>query len=416
MATELPIIPTEARLTYSRPADPRAVLIKEMEKRKIPISIGKTCPVKCTFCYEIDHSYRNTQEPGKTTQEDWNFILDYISRKPTRPGEMWVWGGNEYMEWTDLFLHPKAMDWLEDFLKYTDKSLHMFTVGYVHVPKIHQLAARYPNRINFDLSVITLHKDYRKVLMQHAPSVSHLMKVLDGPAVTSANFYSFDAHTMSEDARTISGINRSVPLWMGCLTALKGMEENTVRIIRQGKKYLPEEALRVHEAGLPNIQTIHTEPYVTAFVNRHKILTVFDSLGLDKRDTVVMAKSVYRLLRMYRKNRARFLFVPNATLGGDSDCTILLTFDDILKRLTGEKVVHLPKSVIESPRGNDCDISGMTLREFEAKARCKVRVLHKVNTKLADRKLWEHGYLSTYVREYLSNPATREYEQIPVAA
>ncbi|MEK6604939.1 MAG: hypothetical protein AABY77_03525, partial [Nitrospirota bacterium] len=178
----------------------------------------------------------------------------------------------------------------------------------------------------------------------------------------------------------------------------------------------PGEALRVHEAGLPNITTIHTEPYVTAFVNRHKILTVFDSLELEKHDTVVMARSVYRVLSMHRKKRARFLFVPNATLGGDSDCTILLTFDDILKRLSGEKVIHVPKVVIESPRGNNCDISGMTLDEFEARAHCKVKVLHKVNTKLADRKLWEHGYLSTYVREYLSNPATREYEQIPVAA
>ena len=416
MATEIPVFPTDARLTYSRPADPRDVLIKEMEKRKIPLSIGKTCPVKCTFCYEIDHGYRDTQEPGKTTQEDWNFILDYISGKPTRPGEQWVWGGNEYMEWTDLFLHPKAMDWLEDFLKYTDKKVTMFTVGYVHVPRIHQLAARYPGRINFELSVITLHKDYRKALMQHAPSVTHLMKVLDGPSVTSANFYSFDEGTMSEDAKTISRINPNVILWMGCLTPLKGMDENTVRLCRQGKQHLPGEALRVHEAGLPNITTIHTEPYVTAFLNRHKILTVFDSLGLEKRDTVVMAKSVYRVLNMYRKKRARFLFVPNATLGGDSDCTILLTFDDILKRLNGEKVIHVPKVVLESPRGNDCDISGMTLGEFEARARCKVRVLHKVNTKLADRKLWEHGFLNVYVREYLSNPATREYEQIPVAA
>jgi hypothetical protein len=129
-----------------------------------------------------------------------------------------------------------------------------------------------------------------------------------------------------------------------------------------------------------------------------------------------MAKSVYRILTMYRKNRARFLCVPNATLGGDSDCTILLTFDDILKRLNGEKVIHLPKVVVESPRGNDCDISGVPLEEFEAKARCKVRILHKVNTKLADMKLWQHGYLSQYIRDYLSNPVSREFEQIPIAA
>ena len=68
MATEIPVIPTDARLIYERPSDPRDVLVKEMEKRKIPISIGKTCPVKCTFCYEIDHGYRKTEEPGKTTQ------------------------------------------------------------------------------------------------------------------------------------------------------------------------------------------------------------------------------------------------------------------------------------------------------------------------------------------------------------
>lgn len=416
MAIEIPVFPTDARVTYPKVSDTRDILIKEMEKRKVPLSIGKTCPVKCTFCYEIDHTYRDTEEPGRTTQEEWNFILDYISQKPTRPGEQWVWGGNEYMEWTDLFLHPKAMEWLEDFLTSTDKSLTMFTVGYVHVPKIHQLAARYPNRLNFDLSVITLHKDYRKALMPHAPSVSHLMKVLDGPAVTSANFYSFDHGTMSVDAPTISKVNPNVILWMGCLTPLKGMDEKTVEIVRQGKKTLQVEAVRVHEAGLPNRTTIHTEPYITAFLNRYKIMSLFDSLELEKRDTVVMAKSVCRVLTMYRKNRARFLYVPNATLGGDSDCTILLTFEDIMKRLKGTKVVHLPKCVIESPRGNDCDISGVTLDEFKAKSGCKVRILGKINTKVADTKLWEHGYLSTYIRDYVNNPAAKEYEQIPVPA
>src|SRR5438132_7776589 len=113
---------------------------------------------------------------------------------------------------------------------------------------------------------------------------------------------------------------------------------------------------------------------------------------------------------------ARIRCLPYSTLCGNSDCTIHITFDDILKRLDGEKVIHLPKVVVESPRGNDCDISGVTLEEFEAQARCKVRILHKVNTKLADTKLWQHGYLSQYIRDYLSNPASREFEQIPIAA
>jgi hypothetical protein len=414
MPTELPVIPTDARLTYPHAQDSKVVLRKEMDKRKIPISIGKTCPVKCTFCYEIDHSYRQTDEPGKTTQDEWNYILDYISKKPTRPNENWVWGGNEYMEWTDLFLHPKAMEWLEDFLKYTDKGVTMFTVGYVHVPKIHQLAAQYPTRLNFELSVITLHKEYRKALMPHAPSISHLMKVLDGPAVTSANFYSFDAGTMSEDAGTISRLNPNVILWMGCLTPLKGMDDNTVKICRQGKQTLPQEAERVYQSGIPNPTTIHTEPYITAFLNRYKIMSLFDHLELDKRDTVVMAKSVYKILTMYRKNRARFLYVPNTTLGGDSDCTILLTFEDILKRLNGEKFIYLPKCIIESPRGNDCDISGMSLEEFKEKSKVKVKILGKINTKVADTKLWEHGYLSSYIHDYVRNPASKEFERVPV--
>ena len=79
------------------------------------------------------------------------------------------------------------MEWLEDFLIHTDKNVQFFTVGFVHVPKIHRLVEQYPGRINFELSVITL-GEYRQKLMPHAPSVKHLMKVLDGPAVSAANF------------------------------------------------------------------------------------------------------------------------------------------------------------------------------------------------------------------------------------
>ena len=126
------------------------VFRQEIRERKIPISLGKTCPVKCTFCYEKDHSYRPTIDPPLTTQEQWEFILGEIQKYPTKEGEAWLLGGNEYMEWTDIFLHPKAMDWLEEFLDTTDKQVIFFTVGYAKPDHIHKLVERYPGRINFD--------------------------------------------------------------------------------------------------------------------------------------------------------------------------------------------------------------------------------------------------------------------------
>jgi hypothetical protein len=395
--------------------DYRDVLRREMDAGKIPLSLGKSCPVKCEFCYELDHSYRETLEPPKTTQEDWKFILDYINRKPTDPLQFWCLGGNEYMEWTDLFLHPKAMEWMEDFLKCTDKNIQFFTVGFVHVPKIHQLAAQYPGRINFELSVITLGES-RQRLMPHAPAVKHLLKVLDGPAVSSANFYTFDDRTMSEDAFTISRINQKCVLWMGCLTPVRGLKDDTAALMRQGRKFLATEAQRIYDAGLPNVQTIHTEAYITAFLNRKRIVSLFDSLELEKKDTVVMAASVHKILTLYRKNRARFLYVPNATLGGDSDCTVLLTFDDIARRLTTEKVVHIPKCVMQSGRGHYTDIAGVTLEEFMKKIGKTVKVLHKVDTTFANRQLYRHGHLKNFVEDYVRNPLIKSYEALPVPA
>ncbi len=412
MGTVLPILQPTPIFTGK---DYREALRLEMDAGKIPLSLGKTCPVKCEFCYEIDHSYRETMEPPRTTQEDWEFILDYIQKKPTDPKQFWCLGGNEYMEWTDLFLHPKAMEWVEDFLKYTDKNLTFFTVGFVHVPKIHQLAVQYPGRINFELSVITLGR-YRQRLMPHAPSVKHLMKVLDGPAVSSANFYCFDRDTMSRDAVEISRVNQRCVLWMGCLTPVRGLKEDTAALMRQGRKFLAEEAQRIYEADLPNMQTIHTESYITAFLNRKAIVSLFDSLELEKKDTVVVSGSVHRILTMYRKNRARFLYVPNATLGGDSDCTVLLTFDDIARRLTTERVVHIPKCVMQSGRGDYTDIAGVTLDQFIKKTGVKVRVLHKIDTAFANRRLYRNGYLRNYVEDYVRNPLTQSYEALPLPA
>ena len=392
--------------------DYRDVLRREMDAGKIPLSLGRDCPVKCEFCYELDHSYRETLDPPKTTDEDWKFILDYISKKPTDPKQFWCLGGNEFMEWTDLFLHPKAMEWVEDFLKYTDKSIQFFTVGFVHVPKIHQLVAQYPGRINFELSVITL-SDYRQRLMPHAPSVKHLMKVLDGPAVSSANFYSFDAHTMSKDAVEISKINQKCVLWMGTLTPVRGLKEETASLMRQGRKHLADEALRIYDAALPNLQTIHTEAYITAFLSRKRIISLFDSLELEKKDTLVTGWSVSKILSMYRKNKARVLYVPNAMLSGDSDCTVLLTFDDIAKRLTTEKIIHVPKCIMQSGRGPYSDITGVTLEQFTEKTGVKVKVLHKVDTRFANEQLYRNGSLQNYVENYIRNPLVQAYEALP---
>ena len=412
MLTDLPIL--EAARLFS-PTDYREVLKREMDGGKIPLSLGKECPVKCEFCYELDHSYRETLDPPKTTQEDWEFILNYINTKPTDPVQFWCLGGNEYMEWTDLFLHPKAMEWVEDFLKYTDKNIQFFTVGFVHVPKIHQLVEQYPGRINFELSVITLGR-YRQQLMPHAPSVKHVMKVLDGPAVSSANFYAFDHDTMSEDAKAISKINSQCVLWMGCLTPVKGINESTGALMRKGRASLPTEAEKIYDAGLPNLTTIHTEAYVTAFLNRNRILSIFDSLELERRDPVVMARSVYKILTMFRRNRAKYLYIPNATLGGDSDCTVLLTLNDIALRITNEKYIFIPQCVVESGRGADKDIAGVTVDDFVKKTGVKVRLLRKINTKFANNRLYRNGSLQNYVNDYVRNPLLRHYETFPLSA
>ena len=412
MLTDLPLL--QAPRLFS-PTGYREVLKREMDGGKIPLSLGKECPVKCEFCYELDHSYRETLDPPKTTQDDWEFILNYINSKPTDPLQFWCLGGNEYMEWTDLFLHSKAMEWVEDFLRFTDKNIQFFTVGFVHVPKIHRLFEQYPGRINFELSVITLGQ-YRQKLMPHAPSVKHLMKVLDGPAVSSANFYAFDRDTMSQDAVTISKINSKCVLWMGCLTPVKGIKEHTGMLMRQGRLHLPNEAEKIYDAGLPNLTTIHTEAYVTAFLNRRRILSLFDSLELGRKDPVVVARSVCKILTMFRRNRAKYLYVPNNTLGGDSDCTVLLTLNDIALRLTDEKYIFIPQCVVESGRGNDKDIAGVTVEDFVKKTGVKVRLLRKINTKFANNRLYRNGSLKNYVEDYVRNPLMRHYEAFPLSA
>ncbi len=388
------------------------VLLKEIYDRKIPISLGKTCPVKCTFCYEMDLSYRQTYEMPLTTQKDWDFIFNVIRGMPTRKTESWVLGGNEYMEWTDLALHPKAMDWIEEFLEKTDKNIIMFSVGYFDPKRLNRLAEKYPGRINFELSVITL-GSYRKQLMPKGPTVNQVLEVLDGPAVTSANFYSFGPGTMSVDAKIISAINKNCFLWMGCLTPLKYIDAKTTALMRQGKHFLPDESQKIYDMNLPNIQMIHTESDITAFLNRNKIMKTFDACELDKKDWVVMAGNVYRVLKMFRQGKARFLYVPNATLGGDSDCTTLLTFNDVAQRISYQKVVHLPRVIMEKSSTDERDISGVSFDEFKERfPRVQFKVLNRVNSALSNKKLYEKGYLKNYVEDYIRHPLSKKFDQI----
>ncbi len=390
----------------------QGILRKEIKDHKIPISLGKTCPVKCTFCYEMDLSYRETYDMPLTTQEDWEFILNEIQTYPTKEGESWVLGGNEYMEWTDLALHPRAMDWIEEFLEKTGKNIIMFSVGYFDPKRINRLVERYPGRINFELSVITL-GPHRKQLMPKGPSVNQILEVLDGPAVTSANFYSFGPGSMSEDAKTISKINKNCLLWMGCLTPLKYIDEKTTALMRQGKQSLANESHRIYDMNLPNTQMIHTESDITSFLNRNKIIKTFDACELEKKDWVVMAGNVYRILKMFRQGRARFLYVPNDTLGGDSDCTTLLTFSDVAKRISSQKVVHLPRVIMEKSSNDERDISGVSFDEFKEQfPRVRFKVLHRVNSVLSNKKLYEKGYLKNYVEDYLRNPLSKKFETV----
>ena len=155
---------------------------------------------------------------------------------------------------------------------------------------------------------------------------------------------------------------------------------------------------------------------MTAFLNRKRIVSLFDSLELDKKDHVVTAASVHKILTMYRRNRAPVFFVPNAVLGGDSDCTVLLTFEDIQRRLTDQKRLYVPKCVMESGRGTNMDIMGVTVDEFTKKRESRVRVLHQIDTKFANARLYRNGTLHNYVEDYVRNPLSTQYEALPFSA
>jgi len=251
--------------------------------------------------------------------------------------------------------------------------------------------------------------------MPHAPTVDQVLKIIDGPAVTSANFYSFGPNTMSRDAERISKINPHCNLWMGCLTPLRYIDAETTALMRYGRRYLADEIRRIYNMNLPNTQMVHTESYISSFLARQKIIKTFDACELEKNDSVVVSGSVYRLLSTLRKNRARYLYVPNKMLGGDSDCSTLLTFNDVAERLNGETQVYLPKVIMQHPSRGERDITGVTFDEFKERfPRIRFKVLHKVNSQMSNAKLYEKGYLRNVVEDYLNNPLAKKIEQVPL--
>ena len=197
------------------------------------------------------------------------------------------------------------------------------------------------------------------------------------------------------------------------LFPLKYIDADTTKVMRQGKRFLPDEARNIYDMNLPNVQMIHTESDITAFLNRNKIIKTFDACELEKKDWIVMAGNVHRILTLFRQGRARFLYVPNDTLGGDSNCTTLLTFDDVAKRIANQRVIHLPQVIMEKSSNDERDISGRSFDEFKEQfPRVRFKVLHKVNSALSNKKLYEKGYLKNYVEDYLNNPLSKKFESV----
>jgi hypothetical protein len=102
-------------------------------------------------------------------------------------------------------------------------------------------------------------------------------------------------------------------------------------------------------------------------------------------------------------------------LGGDSDCSTLLTFGDVGRRITDQTRVFLPKVIMEHPSKIERDIAGVTFDEFKQQfPRVRFKVMNRVNSKMSNKKLYEKGYLKNYVEDYLGNPLAKKIEAVPL--
>lgn len=71
---------------------------------------------------------------------------------------------------------------------------------------------------------------------------------------------------------------------------------------------------------------------------------------------------------------------------------------------------------MESGRGKNMDIAGVTLDEFVKKTGVKVKVLHKIDTRFANTRLYRNGGLQNFVEDYVRNPLSSYYEALPISA
>ena len=62
------------------------------------------------------------------------------------------------------------------------------------------------------------------------------------------------------------------------------------------------------------------------------------------------------------------------------------------------------------------DIGGVTLEQFMRKTGVKATVLHKIDTKFANKLLWRNCLLKNYVEDYVQNPLTQSFESLPLPA
>jgi len=46
----------------------------------------------------------------------------------------------------------------------------------------------------------------------------------------------------------------------------------------------------------------------------------------------------------------------------------------------------------------------------------KIKVVHKIDTKFANQRLYRSGLLKNYVEDYVRNPLAQSYETFPISA